>query len=135
MIDGTILENITLGIPKQKIDWQLLEYALLQSCSSKFVSNFVEGVDYFIGENGNRLSGGQRQRLIIARALYAKRDILVFDEATSALDEETETMILSELKNIVPKKTIIIISHKASIENFCDRVFAIENKRIQKKDI
>ena len=87
-----------MGIPKQKIDRQLLEYALQQSCSSKFVSNFDEGVDYFIGENGNRLSGGQRQRIIIARALYAKRDILVLDEATSALDEKTENMILSELK-------------------------------------
>ena len=89
------------------------------------------GWDSIVGENGAKLSGGQIQRLGIARALYKKPQILILDEATSGLDEETEEKLLSNLMNIKPNLTIIIISHNKKILKICNKVYKIFNQNIK----
>ena len=74
-----------------------------------------------LGERGIRLSGGQRQRMALARAFYHEREVLVMDEATSALDNETELEIIEEIKLLKGQKTLIVIAHRLSTVQHCDK--------------
>ena len=78
-----------------------------------------------ISQDGSNISGGQQQRIGIARALYRNSEILVFDEPTSSLDSETESEIMETIYNLKGEKTIIIISHKVSILDQCDRIIKL----------
>ena len=78
-----------------------------------------------ISQDGSNISGGQQQRIGIARALYRNSEILVFDEPTSSLDSETESDIMETIYNLKGEKTIIIISHKVSILDQCDRIIKL----------
>ena len=81
-------------------------------------------------ERGKNLSGGQIQRVGIARALYFDPDIIVFDESTSSLDRTNEEKILKLIDKISNNKTIIFISHRKEVLNFCDIHYRMENKKI-----
>ena len=85
-----------------------------------------------MGEVGQRISGGQKQRIGIARALYSDPQILILDESTSNLDNDTENQILKELKMLTKNLTIIIVSHRENIKNYCDTVYSLENQKIEK---
>ena len=71
------------------------------------------------------VSGGQRQRIGIARALYHDAKLLILDEPTSALDCETEDKFCQALKELHGKMTIIVISHRESTLQYCDRTVTI----------
>ena len=81
-----------------------------------------DGVDTIIGERGSKLSGGQIQRIGIGRTLYNDSDLIILDEATSQLDYKTEEKIINELKLISKNITFIIISHRKTINDYCDKV-------------
>ena len=85
------------------------------------------GIDTEMGERGIRLSGGQLQRIGIARALYNDPKVLIFDEASSALDNETEKKIMHDINKLKGDKTILIIAHRLSTLENCDKVFKIDN--------
>ena len=87
-------------------------------------------LDTFVGENGIRLSGGQRQRLGIARAVYHQPEILILDEATSSLDSETEKEVSQAINMLSGKMTLIIIAHRFSTIQQCNRIFYMENGTI-----
>jgi len=95
IIDGTVRENIALGVPEIKINQEQLNLAVTQSQMDNVINNFTHGLNTNLGENGVRLSGGQRQRIALARAFYFNRRILVMDEATSSLDATTEAQIIN----------------------------------------
>ena len=80
------------------------------------------------GEQGTGLSEGQAQRIAIARALLRNRNIMLFDEATSALDPQTERQLL---ENILAShdKTIIFITHRPAVVEYCDQVLRIERTK------
>ncbi|MFH0898868.1 MAG: ATP-binding cassette domain-containing protein, partial [bacterium] len=77
------------------------------------------------------LSGGQKQRLTIARALLKDPDILIFDEPTSSLDQESEHLIQKAIAELSQEKTLIIVSHRATLLKNVDRILHIENNKIQ----
>ncbi|HCW54867.1 MAG TPA: ABC transporter ATP-binding protein [Clostridium sp.] len=128
LFSGTILENLKFGNP-DATDEQI-DKALKMSCAYNFVNTLDCKLNTIIGEKGLGISEGQAQRLTIARALLRKRPILILDEATSSLDPETELKVLEELKNITPKPTCIIITHRPSALNICDKIYKLENKKI-----
>ena len=84
----------------------------------------------FVGENGSNLSMGQRQRIAIARALYKKAEVIILDEATSALDSMTEELVMKSINGLSKNITIIMIAHRLSTLEICDRVLTIENGKI-----
>ena len=131
LLDDTIKINIGLSGKTKKIDDYLINKAIDLSNSTDFIKKLPMGVETKVGEFGVRLSGGQKQRIGIARALYNEHDLLVFDEATSSLDEETEKEIIKTINNMKRKKTIIICSHKKEILEKCDKIYKVENKKIQ----
>ncbi len=132
LIDDTIERNIAFGVPDHLIDRQKVETAIKLAQLAELVQQLPEGLQTMVGEHGVRLSGGQRQRIGIARALYHEREILVLDEATSALDNETENLISEAIKQLSGTKTMIIIAHRLTTVEHCDRIYAMEKGRIVK---
>jgi ABC-type multidrug transport system fused ATPase/permease subunit len=130
MIEGTISENIALGIPPEEVDSLRMWQAVHDSMSADFINALPEKLATQVGENGNRFSGGQRQRIIIARALYSLPKFLILDEPTSALDQETEQQFLEILNRLKTRMTILIISHRRSSLALADAVYLLENGHI-----
>lgn len=126
--DLTIAENIALGHNMENIDIEKVKRVIKQASIEDFVSSLPEGLNTFIGEGGSRISGGQRQRIGIARALYKDAEVLFFDEATSSLDSATEREINDSIRELSDKHkqlTIIIISHRQSSLEFCDKIINV----------
>ena len=92
----------------------------------------VDDKDREAGERGISLSGGQKQRIGIARALYKNPQILILDESTSSLDLNTERKIMESIYKLRGKNTIIIISHRESALNNCDKIYEIKNSKLIK---
>lgn len=127
LTDGTIAENIALGVPRDEIDYVMLEQAAkLADLHTFIMQELPQGYEATVGEWGVRLSGGQRQRIGIARALYHNPDLLIFDEATSALDNVTEKVILEAIERMKHKKTIVYIAHRLSSLKHCDLIYVLE---------
>ena len=126
LFDGTVGENVSFG---SKPDNEKIKKALQTANIWDFLSQ-KEGLDTRVGDEGIQLSGGQQQRIGIARALYDNPEILVLDEATSALDTETEQKIMDEIYTVSANKTLIVIAHRLSTVERCDRRIRIENGKI-----
>ncbi len=133
LIDDSITNNICLGIENKNINKDKLFFALESSCLSEFISNLPEKEGTFVGDRGIRISGGQKQRIGIARAIYNDFEILVLDEATSSLDYSTEKKIMTKINQMKKDKIIIMITHRLSTLDFCDKVILLEEGAI--KDI
>jgi ABC-type multidrug transport system fused ATPase/permease subunit len=130
LLDDTIAKNIAFGVPEDKIDFEKMEQAIRASELSEFIHSLPEGIYTSVGERGVRLSGGQRQRIGIARALYREREILVLDEATSSLDNETEEKVSESIQTLFGKKTVIIIAHRLSTVEKCDKIYLLDKGEI-----
>ena len=126
LIEGSILENVTLGYSSNDVDIARVEDCLRQAELWDFVQSLPLGFLSEIGERGSKLSGGQRQRLGIARSLYTNPKLLILDEATSALDWETEKEINDTLLKFKGTKTIIIIAHRLTSIVRADRLVYLE---------
>lgn len=122
LLSGTIRENLRLG--KHNATDEDMREALVKSCA-EFVFDLPDGLDTACAEKGGGLSEGQAQRICIARALLRNRSVMLFDEATSALDPDTERRLL---KNILAShdKTIIFITHRLAVVDYCDDVLRVE---------
>lgn len=127
LIDGTIKENIALGIAETEIDDKLINKVLHMAELYDFVYSQPDNINTNVGERGVKLSGGQRQRIGIARALYQKPEVLILDEATSALDTETEKSITDTILKLKGELTIIAIAHRTSTLEQCDFKVKFEN--------
>lgn len=122
LLSGTIRDNLRLG--RLSATDEEMKDALHKSCAN-FVFDLPDGLGTVCGEQGGGLSEGQAQRIAIARALLRNRPVMLFDEATSALDPETERQLL---KNILADngKTIIFITHRPAVTEYCDQTLRIE---------
>ena len=127
LADDTIARNIAYGLDETEIDRQAIEKAAKIAHIHDFImTELRDEYDTVIGERGVRLSGGQRQRLGIARALYRDPDVLILDEATSDIDNVTEAYITEALQSLAGRKTLIIVAHRLTTIQGCDRIFLLE---------
>jgi len=130
LTDDTLRHNIAFGLSEDKIDESAVTRAVEAAQLSEFIANLPDGLETQVGERGVRLSGGQRQRIGIARALYHDPDFLVLDEATSALDTSTEMGIMQAVNQMLGSKTILIVAHRLSTVETCNRIYRMESGRI-----
>jgi len=128
--EGTIAENIAFGISHDQIDLEQVQKVIKLAYLDEFIQTLNDGVDTRVGERGVQLSGGQRQRIGIARALYHKAEVIVFDEATSSLDGVAEKMIMDAIHDFSGQKTIILIAHRLKTVQKCDKIFFINNGKV-----
>ncbi len=131
MVDGTVRDNVALGLPEGAVDDEQVWHCLNQAHLADFLGNSRDGLETVIGERGVRLSGGQRQRLGLARALYSHPKLLVLDEATSALDAETEILIADALAALSNKVTTVTVAHRLATIRDSDVVVYLEQGRVK----
>ena len=129
LFSGTIKENILMGNMEASDD-EVVE-ALKSAAAYDFVKEFPKGIDSLIGEKGIGISEGQAQRIAIARALVRRAPFLILDEATSSLDESTELKVLEGIRKWRPSPTCLLITHRRSVLQYCDREIVIEDKKLR----
>lgn len=132
LIDGSIKENIALGVPYDEINDEKIERVLKMAELYAFVNELPDKMETKVGERGVKLSGGQKQRIGIARALYYEPEVLILDEATSALDHDTEKSITDTILKLKGKITIIAIAHRVSTLEECDFKIKFTKGKIEK---
>ena len=132
LADDTIENNIAFGVEPKDID----QNSLIRASKIANLHNFIndelpEKYNTLVGERGLRLSGGQRQRIGIARALYHNPQLLIMDEGTSALDNKTEELVMNSINKLGKEITVILIAHRLSTIKKCDKIFLLENGKIE----
>ncbi len=127
LVEGTIRDNILFNNPLLTDDdaWEAARMAALD----KDIERFPLGMDTPITVDGKGVSGGQRQRILIARALVRKPTVLFLDEATSALDNISQHIVTENLAKL--KCTRIVIAHRLSTLEHCNRIIILGNGRVQ----
>ena len=89
-----------------------------------------DGLATRVGSHGIQLSGGQRQRVAIARALVTHPKLVFLDEPTAALDAGAELHIRESLARLGDEVTVVIVAHRLSTLEECDRIMVLEAGRI-----
>jgi len=130
LADKSIAENIAFGVQSKDIDISKVRIAAVHAQVASFIETCPHGYDTLVGEQGISLSGGQRQRIGVARALYKQAQVIVFDEATSALDRDTEEALMLAVDGLSKDLTIILIAHRLSTLQLCDRIIRLEKGNI-----
>lgn len=122
LFSGTVRDNLLMGNPEA--NQQQLENAL-RTAAADFVFSLPSGLDTQCFEAGAGLSEGQAQRIAIARALLRPGSVLLLDEFSSALDAETETLLLERLTKELHGHTMVFITHRDKINDYCDSVLRL----------
>lgn len=125
---GTIGDNVAFSNWGRKYDREQALYACRKA--SLDIVEGGEGIDTQLGANGAGLSGGQAQRVSIARALFCDPELLILDESTSALDQMNEDAIIRSLDVFRGTITTVIIAHRLTTLEHCDRIFWLEHGRL-----
>lgn len=123
LFSGTIRDNLLMGKPDASDDEM---WAVLQTAAADFVTDLPAGLDTQCFEAGGGLSEGQAQRIAIARALLRPGSILLLDEFSSALDAQTEMTLMERLTRSLPDHTMIFITHRDRIIDYCDSVLRMQ---------
>lgn len=130
LFHDTIRANLTWGAADDTEEADLW-WALALTGAEALVRGLPRGLDTVVGERGTLVSGGERQRLALARALLRRPDLMILDEATNAIDVDSEALILSGLRTLEPRPTILLIAHRRESFQACDTVMQLEAGRLR----
>lgn len=132
LFDGTIRENLLMGLETSDDDMAAREEQMIQACRDAEIHDFVtslpDGYSTALGINAQlSLSGGQKQRICIARALIRSPQLLLLDEATSSLDSQSEKLVQSAMERLAGKKTmtIIVVAHRLATIQKADLILVM----------
>lgn len=129
LFNASIKDNIRVG-KKDASEDEILHAAKIARCE-EFIKRMPDGIDTYIGENGQRLSGGERQRISIARAILKDAPIVLLDEATASLDVENESLIQEALSELIKKKTVIVIAHRMRTIRNADKIVLLDKGKVE----
>ena len=125
LLHDSIKSNITLQ--ENDYDDNRLDEVIMASGLDSLISQYPEGIERIITENGKNLSGGQRQRIMLARALYHDFDLLIMDEPFGEMDQQSENEILEKLKQLTQNgKMVLFITHNKSGLAFCNKIVSLD---------
>jgi ATP-binding cassette subfamily C protein LapB len=128
LLYGSVRDNIVLGAPHAE------DAAVLQAADQAGVTEFVDrtpgGFAMQVGERGEALSGGQRQAIALARAYLLQPPLLLLDEPSNAMDNRSEELFKARLAEQLDGRTLLLITHRASLLSLVDRIIVIEAGRV-----
>ena len=128
LFNATIADNIAYG--RTDATREAIEAAARAARAHDFIAELPDGYATVVGDQGVRLSGGQRQRIALARALLRDPAILILDEATAMFDPEGEAEFIEACRDILAKRTVIMITHRPASLALADRVLRLEGGRL-----
>jgi len=128
LLAGSLRDNLLLGA-RQVSDARMLEVARITGVD-ELARQHPQGFDRPVGERGQLLSGGQRQAVLLARALLLEPPILLLDEPTSHMDNGSEDQLRQQLYDLLPGKTLLLVTHRMSMLTLVDRLLVIDGGRI-----
>lgn len=129
LFTGTLRENLTIGAAEASDD--AIHKALYYAAMDDFVASLPDGIETFLGEQGNRLSGGQKQGVALARLLLRRPRLLFLDEPTSAMDHRMEAQVAERLNALAETGMgMILCTHRMSLANIVGRLMVIDQGKV-----
>ncbi|WP_397450827.1 type I secretion system permease/ATPase [Pseudomonas sp. NA-150] len=128
LLSGTLRDNLVSGA--RYVEDELVLQAAELAGVHEFARLHPQGYELQVGERGQNLSGGQRQNVALARALLLNPPILLLDEPTSAMDNTGEERLKQRLQGVIDNKTMILVTHRASLLSLVDRLIVIDRGQI-----
>jgi multidrug ABC transporter, ATPase/permease protein len=126
LMSGTVAYNI---FQDNVVETNDVEDILRRTNLNKDIDKLENGLDTVVATGGANLSGGQKEKITMGRALFKDADILVFDEPSSALDEESEQRLIDTI-DMCKNKTVIIVTHRKDMLKKCDRIYKVDEGKI-----
>lgn len=128
LMTGSVYDNMTLGVEHPSND-DMLKAVELSGLNS-LIGSHADGLGMQVGESGSKLSGGQRQTIAVARSFMVNGSILLLDEPTSAMDSNLENHVTHSIKEVSKDKTLILITHRASMLSLVDRLIVLDGGKV-----
>lgn len=126
MISGTIRDNILYGVDAVLTDEQIMT-AAEEVRADAFIADCPGGLDYDVGQFGDKLSGGQRQKISLLRAFLQDREYILLDEPTASLDAISVQDVLDSIKQMIGKRTIILVAHDDKLIRDAGHIIVVED--------
>lgn len=128
LFSGTIESNITLR--DETITKEMVEESCKFVNADKIIEKLPEGYNDIVRERGKNFSSGERQLISFARVVSHKPNVMILDEATANIDTETESLIQDSLKKMMNIGTMLIVAHRLSTIQHCDKIIVLKKGRI-----
>ena len=122
ILNNIFFGKIRPGLPgAQEVINQSITHLLIEEDYLETIAKI--GMQFNVGNMGDKLSGGQRQKLAIARVLLKQPKVILMDEATSALDNKSQTRIQRLMTTRWKgKRTVIAVVHRLDIIADFDKI-------------
>jgi ABC-type multidrug transport system fused ATPase/permease subunit len=127
IFSGTLRENLCFS--NKLPDNEVLDIIALVGLK-KFLLIGKKCLDLELKEMGIDLSLGEKQLICMARCLLQNNQIVIMDEATSSIDPYSENILVNATKNFLRDKTQIIVAHRLSTIEDCDRVIWLDSGKL-----
>ena len=124
LFNGTIAENIGYGKPSASEDEMLA--AAQAAYADRFIRTLPNSYQTQVSNDGGNLSAGEKQLITIARAILARRQLLILDEATSSVDTRTEARITQAMRELRQGRTSLVVAHRLSTIREADQIAVMQ---------
>ena len=131
LLKTSIYENVRMAKPDATKE-EVMEALHLAQCDD-IIEKLPDGINTIIGSKGTYLSGGEGQRINIARVILKNSKIVILDEATAFADPENEYQVQKAFENLGKNKTVIMIAHRLSTIKNVDKIYVINNGKIEEQ--
>lgn len=125
MISGTIRDNILYGADREVSDEEIME-AAKEVRAEGFIRECPEGLDFEVGQFGEKLSGGQKQKISILRAFLQNREYILLDEPTASLDAVSAYDVIGSVEQLKGKRTVVLVVHDEAFVQNADHIVVID---------